>query len=329
MTDVKPQASLAINVNDVVQEKQKEAEAELKAFFCSAIEDFDVTIDIVVTGKFSEVVGVILRENLGVTIPYNARHSEVVACGKTIPYKRENHLAFYVVFDASVFGKWEDEKRLDRILTFSHEKTHVEDDKMLCDDLGLDVFLAEPTTAEGLFFRLAYEIWMEYNAERYSIEVFTKVLKELHSGATVNFNLHEEYIRSFARLLKALPIFLQESGREFMNWKMTIDKFWSEMYLRLRETLVLAAFTAAHSDALGKINEQLVSVRQNEDYSFFFDIWKFIESELRMIYKTGRKYDKAILNKIAESLRALYERCGATLSNTRTGIYVAVHLPTL
>jgi hypothetical protein len=58
---------------------------------------------------------------------------------------------------------------------------------------------------------------------------------------------------------------------------------------------------------------------------FFFDIWKSVENELRKIYEMGRNYDKVASNKIAESLRALYKRCGATSSSTPTGIYVEVH----
>jgi len=315
---------MMINVNDVAPEKRKEVEAELREFFGPCAKDLSVFIDIIVTGKFSEVVGRILTEKCGVKLPYNAKHSEVVAYGKTIPYKRDSELSFALVFDASVFGKWEEEQRLFRLLTFSHEKVHIEDEKILCDDIGIDAFLTEPMTAEDIFFRLAHDIWMEYNAERYSIEIFMSALKELHSDATVNFNWHQGYVGSYISLLKSLPDFLKDSTIEFMNWKMKIEQFWPKMYLRLRETLVLAAFTSAHSDVLSKTNEDLVNLGRNQCYSFFFDTWRFVETTLRKIYETERRYDKGLLTDIANELRAFFERCGATLSNLSEGVYVAV-----
>lgn len=325
MERIEPNDRIMINVNDVATEKQKEAEIELRDCFGPLARDLDIFIEVIVTGKFTEIVGKILSERCGVKIPYNAKHSEVVACGKTIPYKRENELAFVVIFDASVFGKWENEQNIHRLLTLSHEKIHVEDEKILCDDIGIDVFLFEPTIVEDIFFRLAHDVWMEYNAERHSVEIFMNTVKELYPDATANFNLHQGYVKSFISLLESLPDFLHKNIREFMNWKMTMDEFWPKMYLKVREVLVLAAFTSAHSDALGNINDYLLNMRQNKSCPFFFDTWKSVESDLRTIYETDRRYDKSILTNIANKLRELYERCGMTLSDTQSGVFVTVN----
>jgi hypothetical protein len=316
--------SLMIVVNGVIPDKQKEAEEELKDFFGPLAVNLETFIEVVVTDKFSETVEKIQSERRGVKIPYNAKRSHVVALGKVIPYKREDKLAFAVVFDISLFGKWERERALCRTLTYCHERVHIGDEKILCDDIGIAAFFSEPKTVESVFFCLAHDIWMEYNAERYCVETCVKVAKEVHANAIVEFKSHKNYAKSYISSIESLPEFLHQNIPEFMNGKMTIDELWSKIYPRVRETLILAAFTTAHSHALGKIDDELLIVQGNVNYSFFFDTWKSIEKDLWAIYGTAKKYDKEILTRIANKLNMFYEKCGTTLNNTKNGIYIGV-----
>ncbi len=316
--------SLMIVVTGVIPDKQKEAEEELKNFFGPLAVNLGAFIEVIVTDKFSETVGRIQSERRSVKIPYDAKRSHVVAVGKVIPYKREDKIAFAVVFDVSLFGKWESERELFRTLTYCHERVHIGDEKILCDDIGIAAFFAEPKTVESVFFRLAHDVWMEYNAERYCVETCVRVAKEVSANATVQFNSHNSYAKSYISSVESLPEFLHQNIPGFMDWKMTIDELWLKIYPRVRETLILAAITTAHSHALGKIDGELLIVQGKANYSFFFDSWKSVENDLRAIYGTAKKYDRETLTRIANQLNMLYEKCGTTLNNTKKGIYIGV-----
>jgi hypothetical protein len=235
-------------------------------------------------------------------------------------------LGFIVIFDASAFGAWENEQCLWRRLTFSHETTHIIGDKALYDNIGPNAFISEPMTADDILFRLAHEIWMEYYAERLSLDNFIEALKEMFPNATASFSLHEGYIKSFISLLETLPEFIYKNIDDFINCRTTMDVFWPKMYLELREIFVLAAFTSAHSDALNKIDEKLSTARQNKKYSFFFSTWQSIENDLRALYQTSKRYDKDMLVNIANELYSFFRKCGMSLTNTQSKIHVAVKL---
>ena len=321
---MRPNDLFKVNVDDVAPDRREDAKGELANHFEPFSRDFKIPIEIIVTRDFAGTVGRILSSELGVEILYSAKQKEVIAIAKVIPYSRDDGLGFIIVFDASAFGAWEKEQRIWRLLTFIHEGTHVRDDKTLLDNIGAKSFFSKPTTAEDVLFRLAHDIWAEYDAERSPLEIFIVELKKISPNATASFSSHDGHIASFGKLLETLPKFIRRTIDDFCNLRTTMDVFWPEMYNRLRETLVLAAFTSAHSDALNKIDKKLSAIRQNKEYSFFFSIWQSIESDLRALYQTPKQYGKDTLVSIASKLRSFFENCGMILSNTSNGIHAEV-----
>jgi len=208
-----------------------------------------------------------------------------------------------------------------------HESTHVKDEVQLFREIGTKAFFSDPLTVGDIMFRLAHDIWMDYHAERFSIETFEKVMKEINSHGSVTYGLHKEYTESFVNSLRLLPKFLVREINNFRKWRMTMDEFWPKVYLRLRETLILASFITAHSDALNRTNAEIEEVKKNKSYLFFFKRWNAIHIQLQSLYKLENKFDKKILTNIADEIGSLFKDCGVSLSNIENGIYIAVSPP--
>jgi len=318
---------LKINVNGVVSRKRDIAKKELYEHFKALGNTPEIGIEIVVTPDFDQTVDSILRERKESKCQYTSKREHVVAVAKTIPYPREDNIGFIIVFNGDVFGKWKDQQRIWRLMMFLHESVHVEDELQLFQEIGAKVFFSDPTTVEDTMFRLAHGIWMDYHAERFSIETLEKAAKEVDPQGTVTYGSHEGYIKSFVESLNNLPMFLDKEIDDFRKWRMTMDEFWPKVYLRLRETLILASFVTAHSDALNKTNVEIEEMKNNESHLFFFKRWNKMHVQLQSLYQLKNNFCKEILTNIGDELVLLSKECGMTLSNIENGIYVAVNPP--
>lgn len=195
--------------------------------------------------------------------------------------------------------------------------------------MGKKALFDEPKTREDTFLLLAHDLWMEYHAERYSILAFTDAIKSKDPKAKIDFNSHKGYAESFINILEGLPDFINTTVLAFQNWEITMKEFWPSIYLRLRETLLLASFTSAHYAATGKDIPGLADILDKREYQFFFDVWNDIEIKLSEIYSSEEYPKKAILMEIGVLLMILFERCGITIDDTPEGIYVNVNSPVL
>ena len=324
---MKPKKLLEIDVQGVVSKKQHIAKKELQQRFKefgSILER--VPIKVVVTPNFDQAVDSILKEKLKVKLQYSSKRNQVVAIAKTIPYPINNSIGFILVFNSATFGNWEEGQYLDRFIHFNHEITHIIDDLKLFRFLGAGLFFSEPRKTNEIMFNLAHDIWMDYNAERFSIEILEKVVKSHNSKAIITYGLHEGYVKSFVELLITLPKLLTEEIDDFRNRRTTIDDLWGKAYLKLRELLIVASFVTAHSDALNKKNEQIEEMKKNEQYSLFFQRWKSIHKKLQLLYdsKSKDKFDDVTLTKIAAELLSLFKIYGFILSDVKNGVYVKV-----
>lgn len=323
---MKSEISLEIWVDGVTAEKRDIAKKELHNHFQvlgDIVEPVPITIH--VSMDFDQTVDSILQEKCGSEYRYSSKRDQVIAVAKTISYPLDNNIGFTIVFDGAVFGQWEEQQHIARLMFFSHELIHVIDEVRLFHHLGANSFFSEPTTVEDTMFRLAHDIWVDYHAERFSIESLEKAVTELDSQANITYELHEGYTKSFVESVKTLPKFLAKEIHDFKTWRTTINEFWSKVYLRLRETLILASFITAHSDALGKTNAETKEMKENESYLFFFERWNAIHSQLQSLYTSKDRFEQGILTEVSATLVSIFEHCGITLSNVENGIYVAVN----
>lgn len=316
---------LEIHIQGILSGREYTAKKELQNIFSKLggiLEE--IPIKITITPNFDQVVDAILKERSKVEIRYSSKRNVVTAQAKTICYLVNNGIAFVVVFDSNIFGGWGKEQYLDRFVLFSHEMTHITDYLNLFHFLGTESLFLEPTKRREWMFHLAHDIWMDYNAERSTIEILEEILKGVEPEATISYASHDSYVRSFIELLKALPGVLNKETSDFRKGITDIDDLWSQVYLGLREMLIVASFTTAHSDALSKGNGQIEEMKNDEEHYLFFQIWESIHEELRLLYGSENKFDIDILTRIADKLVSIFGIYGFVISDKGNGMYLYV-----
>jgi hypothetical protein len=320
---MKTESLLELDVSGVILEKQNIAKKELYDCFSSVTDQLGVNIKVLVTRDFDQTINDILRKKSGLEHHYTSIHESSVAVGKTFSYTKDGSIGFTVVFNGNVLGRWEDSNILWRSQAFVHESIHIVDETRFFQEIGEDCF-SYPTTTEATLFRLSHLIWEEYNAERYSTEAIEKAVKGISPQGTITYALHDGFVESFVKLIETLPVFLTKNINDFRTWSIDINKLWLKTYPRLRETLVLAAYITAHSDALGKANNLEIIEKK---HSFFSERWNVICTHLRSSYRMKNKWDREILTDIANELTLFIKDCGFSLSDVENGIYIAVSTP--
>lgn len=321
---------LTIEVEGVTEDKRDTAEKEIKRFFGPSVEsDPEIDLAVLIPKDFDAKVTEVLQSERGVSLPYSARREEVIAVGKTIPLLRDGELSFVVIFNATALGRWEEELLGWRHLLYSHELSHVLDEILISRSMGIEKFLSEPETKREIFLRLAQNVYMEYRAERWSLETFQEILRDRGTEIDATQTGHESYVDSFASLLQGLPDFVNDKITGFQYWRMTIDELWPLMYERLRGILVLAAFTSAHSDALDIAYPSMRALRTDGRFHFFFEVWEQVERLLRDLASIDQDYDEDRIWEIGELVSEFFNRCGVEVTDVPGGTYFSVHRPRL
>ncbi len=313
--------AIEINVDGVVIERQEAAKQDLINQFKPLVDSLKISIKVIVTKNFNVEINNILRQQSGLETNYSQKRNHCFAVAKTIPFFDNENARFVIVLDANTFGRWE-ETDFSRRQVLSHESIHLIDELLLFKELGINIFKNPFSSVEAFKLTLAFDIWMEYHAERFSIEWINNAIKTVAPEAIITYGLHEKFMNSLEQSVKSLPDFLAQNTEDFANREIGIEKLWSDCYLRLRETLILAALVTSQLDATSRVNQTHEFFQ--DDYSFFSSRWSEIHNHMQTLYQTENKFDKDVFDDIGDELITLFENCGLRLSNVDEGIYVAV-----
>lgn len=317
-----------IDVEGVIPERREEAASELQNMLHNFLDQAKGKINarIIVARDFAQTVESFRQNSLKGEFPYDPKRSETISCAKTMPYVQNGELKFAIVMDGKILGNWKEEQKYTRMVKLIHEFIHVIDNKALYDRLGAEAFFKEPNTVEEWMISLAHDVWMEYHAERFVYQTFEEFVRKSWQEASINYGPIYGYVDSFFNILSKLPSFLQTIIDDFIKCKLNMDEFFPSVYFRIREMLVLAAYTSALTEVLPDFVKRMQPIRQTKEYQFFLaDLWTDIHEELKQLYLENGTKEDIQMRRIADYLRCLFSRCGCDMNNTSQGMFVRVN----
>ena len=313
-------SSFDINTEGVRQEKRQEAKEELLSLITKVFRK-EISIKVIVAKDFKAAVNYFLEGK--VKIPYDPKHSKSQAIAKTIPYLSNNKLHFALIIDGAVFGEWKTEEKISRSLTLGHEIVHMKDFYLLFKEMGAKPF-SEPQTLQELMFNLAYDLWIEYHAERTILEI-SKELTSKNKKLTFDPTLSLDRIEDLKQILEEILPFLQKKIMDFRKWQLTIVDLWETAYLRIREMLVLASYVSAISDSTGDFKAEIEGMSNLIEYQFIFKgVWEKIRDEFKSAYKK-KNFPKTEIENIALDLKSIFHRCGFELKDVKNRLWLEPH----
>lgn len=315
-----------IILDGVDKNQKKTAETEIKRVLNAFFSDRENPVDsIAITKRFQKTIQQFLKIS-GKEMTYDPHHEYGTACAKTIPYIKEGKLAFVIVLDGNLFGKWTDENYFSRIATLAHELIHVNDDMRRWTEIGTKEFFAEPKGKRGRLLHNAWIVWEEYKANRVVAEFFEDFAKEREGRVDYGFALgHAETLYN---LLEDIQDYIKQSIRDFRYWKLTPTEICYRITSRICGILLLCAYTYALVDLSGELKERTEEIEKLEGYQFLlFNNWPKIHSILNKLYSNAKKYLPELVNRIADEIDAIIQRCGLDMRDTEQGLWVDVHDP--
>lgn len=320
-----------IDVSGVVPEKREGAISNLRKI----LENFlspsktKLSVRIIIPQDFAKTVDGLRDATLRRLSPYDPKRTQVRAVAKTIPHLSGGRLTFAVILDGAIFGHWLTEHYLFRLWILSHELVHVADEDVHFCKAGHTSIFSQPNTVEETLFDWAWAIWMEYHAVRFTMDSFEQTIREIRKDfpkASINYGFLGSYMDSLSALLSDIFPFLRDNINRFRTWGLTIEQLHARVFPRLQETLVLAAYASAMCDAVPAFQSKIHAPKQTEAYKLLLsELWPQIHDELKRIYIERKEYSPEQLNSLCRYVRSFFSQCGFELSNTTTGIYIALN----
>lgn len=325
-----------INVEGVVPERQRAAGEEIRWYLqllSTVTRELraEVCVKRVVVAKdFNATVSELSSLYKAYGIAYKAQRRAVRAVGIILDHIENERISFSLVFDGEVFGSWEEQGKAFRFEKFLHELLHTVLDSVRFERVGAENFYPNEKTAEGVCLSLALVSWKEYEVDRIVDKLCTVTLfdddhkpvqlAKLQSAEGVDFRA------TLSELIDKMPGFVTQNVRDFKLWHMTMDTLWPRMCGFVDELLtVFAHYAAAHDRQEGWL-QALADISQAPAYRLFLSgHLEAIHSEWQRWFDEPDSDEARSLEAIGNEIRGIFRRCGLTLANVSSGIYVQVN----
>jgi hypothetical protein len=313
-----------IILNGVDENKRTEARNEIESILRDFFGEEHPVSSIIVTENFREEIQQIINRTSGSKIAYDSQHEYGIAYAKTTHYIKDEKLAFTIILDGVILGRWLEEEYLTRLATLLHELIHVRDENLRWKSVGTDEFFKEPKGKQDGLFHNALIVWEEYRANKLVTEIFENLVKE--KGWKVNYSYALNHAETFHNLLGNIHEYVVQNIQDFRNWKLTPTEICYRITSRVCGILVLCAYTYAVIDFSNEIKEKIARIEECEGYHFLLaDNWPTIHSILKELYLNANKYIPAHIHKIANEINAVYLRCGLEISDAGENLWLDVH----
>jgi len=312
-----------IILDGVVENKRTAAYSEIKQILDMIFSDGINPVDLIrISREFQGTVQNFLK-SYGQERLWDPHHEYGIACAKTIPYLKGEKLAFTIILDGNFIGAWTEEQYFFRTATLIHELIHVKDDQRRWAEIGTK-FFEEPTRKQECLFHNAWIIWEEYKANRVVAELFEKIAEEIKGKVNYSFALgHADTLHD---LLKDIREYVKRNIQDFRFYKLTPTEICYRITSRICGILVLCAYAYAIVDFSNELKEKIVEVEKLDGYQFLLsENWPKIHSILKELYGSAKEYHPELINKIADEIDEIYQKCGLQISDVEKGLWVNVH----
>ena len=324
-----------INVEGVVPERQRAASEEIGWYLqllSTVTRELQADIwvrKVVVAKNFNATVSELSSVHKAYGIAYKAQRRAVRAIGKIIEHIENERISFSLVFDGEVFGSWEERGKAFRFEKFLHELLHTVLDSVRFERVGAENFYPDEKTVEGVCLSLALVSRNEYIVDRIVDRLCPNILidddhqpvqlAKLYLAEGVDFRA------TLSELMEKMPDFVSQNIRDFKLWHMTIDSLWPHMCEFVDELLTVFAHYAAAYDRQEGWLQILADISQTPAYrSFLSGHIEAIHSEWQRWFDEPKSDEARSLEAMGNEIRGIFRRCGLTLANVSSGIYVRV-----
>jgi len=309
-----------ILVDGVEQSKREVALKELESTLEHASQ-LQLPIDKIIVAK--DFRGTV-RSYTGL-LDYEPTHEYGLAVAKALPVGKNSDLRFIVVLNGEVFGSWSPEMRLDRMKSLWHEFIHIRDMTRQAQAIGMDAFFSEPKNKRDALLQGSWNIWMEYNAERFLAESLVATIAEIG----VEYDLltdTAEYARRLGELLDDLRDYLNANIRDLRAGEVVFDKAVRRVTSRLTSVLILMAYVHSKIDLDARIKSSVLELRQKQNFLLFLsEDFDSIMRLLEELYVRGGEYCEELLERMAGHLDSIYKRWGMQIQDVEEGLHIYLH----